>query len=58
MCSGNRHQGNYIATVSFESKKIVASGTDILKVYNDARKQGVNEPVISYVPKKGTICIY
>jgi hypothetical protein len=58
MCPISKYNGKYIATESFESKKVIASGTDIVKVYNDAKKQGVEEPVISYIPKKGTICIY
>jgi hypothetical protein len=58
VCPENKYSGKYIATESFESKKVVASGTDIVEVYNDAKKKGVEEPVISYIPKKGTICIY
>jgi hypothetical protein len=58
MCPENKNNGKYIATESFESKKVIASGKDIVEVYNDAKRKGVEEPVISYVPKKGTICIY
>lgn len=50
--------GKYIATESFKSDKIIASGTDPVKVYNEAVRLGVQEPVINYVQKEGTVCIY
>jgi len=53
-----KYEGKFVATESFESSKVVSSGNDIVEVYNDAKKQGIEEPVINYIPKKGIICIY
>ncbi|MBL7113246.1 MAG: hypothetical protein ISS19_15015 [Bacteroidales bacterium] len=50
--------GKYVATDSFESTTIVASGTELSKVYKEATKQGIKEPVINYIPKEGVICMY
>ncbi|MBN2522234.1 MAG: hypothetical protein JXB24_03120 [Bacteroidales bacterium] len=50
--------GKYIATESFTSNKVIASGKDPAKVYKDATKKGVQEPVINYIHKEGVICIY
>lgn len=47
-----KYRGMYVATRSFKDKDVVVSGSDMVKVYNEAQKQGIAEPVISYVPKK------
>jgi hypothetical protein len=50
--------GKYIATESFSSNKIIASGTDLVEVYNEAIESGVSEPVINFIPKEGIVSIY
>ena len=53
-----RYSGKYVATRSFKNKKVIASGTDPLKVYERAKKLGVREPVLLYVPEKDEVLIY
>jgi hypothetical protein len=55
---GEKYGGQYVAKKSFRDKKVVTHGSDPGKVFNDAKKKGVKEPVIFYVPKKGIVQIY
>ncbi len=53
-----KYGGKYIATASFVSKKVIAYGKNPEKVYDDAVKQGIPDPVINYICKEGMVCIY
>jgi hypothetical protein len=53
-----KYGGKYIATKSFTDTEIIASGTNPLKVYDEAKKSGAENPVIDYVPKEGMVCIF
>ena len=50
--------GKYVATESFTSSEVIASGKDPSKVIKEAAKQGVEEPVINYIYKEGVVCIF
>ncbi len=50
--------GKYVATESFSSSEVIASGKNPSKVIKEATEKGVEEPVINYIPKEGVICIY
>ena len=50
---GEKYGGNYVATRSFKDRSVVSYGTDPLKVFDEAKKKGVKDPVVIYVPKKG-----
>ena len=54
----DKYPGKYVATRSFRNKKVISFGTDPLKVYEKAKKLGVKEPVIIYIPKKDEVLIY
>ncbi len=53
-----KYGGKFVATKSFTDTKIIASGTDPLKVYDEAKESGAMNPVIDYVPEEGMVCIY
>ncbi len=55
---GEKYGGQYVATKSFKNRKVVCSGSDPNKVFNEAKKKGVMAPVVFYVPKKGIVQIY
>ncbi|MEW6184767.1 MAG: DUF5678 domain-containing protein [Thermodesulfobacteriota bacterium] len=55
---GEKYGGQYVATRSFEDKKVISHGSEPSQVFNEARKKGVKEPVVFYVPKKGMVQIY
>lgn len=55
---GEKYSGQYVATRSFKDRKVVTYGSNPSKVFNKARKKGVKEPVVFFVPKKGIVQIY
>ncbi len=55
---GRRYRGKYVALKSFSDKTVVASGSKPDKVIKIALKGGIKEPVIVYIPKGDTPCIY
>ncbi|MEI9475192.1 MAG: DUF5678 domain-containing protein [Deltaproteobacteria bacterium] len=55
---GKKYGGKYVATRSFKNRSVVCAGTDPIKVVAEAKKRGVQEPVLIYIPEKGTIHIY
>lgn len=50
--------GKFVATRSFENKKVLSHGTDPAKVFNEAKEKGVKDPVVFYVPQKNITQIY
>jgi len=42
----------------FTDKTIVARGQDVGKIINKAKKLGIQDPVIAFVPHKDVVCIY
>lgn len=53
-----RYGGKYVATKTFLDKDVVSSGDDPVKVFNDAKSHGFDDPVVFYVPEKDTVHIY
>ena len=53
-----RYEGKYVAKMSFISENVISSGDDPVKVYEEAKNKGIDEPVIFYVPKKDVAHIY
>jgi hypothetical protein len=53
-----KYGGQYVATKSFLDKEVICHGNDPVKVFNEARSKGIEEPVIFYVPKKDVVQIY
>ncbi len=56
--NAERYAGKYVAKKTFRDEGVVSSGDDPVRVYDDAIKQGVDDPVIFYVPKKDVVHIY
>jgi len=55
---GDRYGGKYVATRSFEDRTVISSGEDPIKVYNEAKERGADDPVIVYIPEKDMVQIY
>ncbi|MEP9412641.1 MAG: hypothetical protein HRF42_14850 [Candidatus Brocadia sp.] len=53
-----KYSGEYVATRSFTDREVIGHGGDPVKVFNEAKKLGIDEPVVFYVPEKGVIQIY
>ncbi len=56
--NGKKYGGKYVAKKSFVDKKVISYGNDPVEVSKEAKKKGVNKPVIFYVPEKDLIQIY
>ena len=55
---GKKYWDKYVAMDGFNSHKIIAYGKDAGKVIDDARKAGVEVPVVVYVPNPNISYIY
>jgi hypothetical protein len=55
--NGQQYRGKFVATSSFNDKKVIASGKDPQKVIESACKH-CESPVVFFVPKKNAIHIY
>jgi hypothetical protein len=55
--NGQKYRGKFVATRSFNDKKVIASGTDPQKVIACAERK-CDSPVVFFVPKKNAIHIY
>lgn len=53
-----RYSGKFVATRSFTDREVISHGGDPVKVFNEAKNLGIDEPVVFYVPEKGVIQIY
>lgn len=58
LVQSNDFIGKYLAMKSFEDATIVGSGNSPKEAYDEAQKQGYNEPVIAFMPVKGMVQIY
>lgn len=55
---GKKYAGKFVATSSFNDKKVVASGKNPCDVRKQAIDKGHTSPVVFFVPSKNTIHIY
>ena len=53
-----KYGGQYVATRSFTDKEVISCGNDPVKVFEEAKRKGVEEPVVFYVPEKDVLQIY
>jgi len=54
----SKYEGKYVATATFNDKKIVASGDSPIIVLQKAIKAGFAEPVVFFVPENDTLFLY
>jgi hypothetical protein len=55
---GDKYVGKYVATRSFKDKTVLCAGTNPVEVVQEAKKMGIKDPVLVYIPKKGMTHIY
>ncbi|MHB8173560.1 MAG: DUF5678 domain-containing protein [Nitrospirota bacterium] len=48
------YEGMYVAKTSSNGRKVIASGKDPVKVFNEAKKE-TKEPFICFVPPKNML---
>lgn len=50
--------GRYVTIKSFQEREVISYGSDPVVVFSEAKKRGISEPVLFYVPKKNVLQIY
>ncbi len=58
LVNSNKYDGQYVAMVSAEDNTIVGSGNTPEEAINEARKKGIQNPFLLYVPDKNLVHIY
>ena len=53
-----RYNGHYVALKNIDDNTVFGAGRDPQEALNQARKKGIENPLIIYVPEKDTINIY
>ncbi len=46
------YKGKWVALEGPNSNKVVASGKDLRKVFEEARRKGIDIPTVAQIPKK------
>ncbi len=46
------YEGKYVALKSLLDRTVVASGDDPYKVREEAIRQGIDKPLVTYIPNK------
>ena len=54
----DEYNGRYVALKSFEDYTFVGAGDDPDTAIREARKKGVDDPVIVYIPETDSVGIY
>ena len=58
LLKSNDYNGKYVAFKDFEDSSIVGEGATPKDAYDQAVKNGSNNPVVTFVPIKGMVQIY
>ena len=58
LVSSNKYDGQYVAMVSVEDNTIAGSGNTPEEALDEARKNGIQNPFLLYVPDKDLVHIY
>jgi hypothetical protein len=53
-----KYGGQYVTTRDFLSREVVTHDRSAVTAYEEAKKQGVTDPVLIYVPEPGQVSIY
>jgi len=56
--NGEKYCGRYVATKSFKHKTVVAWGKSFASAHSKAKKKGIKNPVVFYIPQKNMVHIY
>ncbi len=58
LVNSDKYYGQYVAMKSLDDNTIVGAGDTPDKALNEARKKGVQDPFLLYVPDKDVVHIY
>lgn len=52
------YAGKYVALKSRKEETVISSGDDPKKVFDEAKQNGIENPVIIFIPKADSVYIY
>ncbi len=58
LVNSDKYYGQYVAIKSAEDNTIVGAGDTPTKALEEARKKGIHDPFLLYVPDKDVVHIY
>lgn len=58
LCADKRYEGKHVALESFNSSKVIASGSDPVVVMSKARQKGYLNAVLAFIPEKDAVFVY
>jgi hypothetical protein len=58
LIDSKKYDGDYVALKDFDSHKVVGNGKTPQEAYDIAKTKGCKDPVIVFVPVKGSVQIY
>ena len=58
LCADKRYEGKHVVLESFNSRKVVASGSDPVVAISKAREKGYDEAVLVFIPEKDAVFVY
>ncbi len=56
--NSSKYNGLFVATASFTDTHMQNSGDNPVEVLGQAKKNGIEEPVVFYVPRKDSTQVY
>ncbi len=54
----DRYEGLFVALASMADRTVVASGQDMLKVFQEAQDLGIAHPIVFHVPSSTSVNVY
>ena len=58
LVNSTKYDGQYVAIISSEDNTVVGAGNTPEEALNEARKKGIENPFLFYVPDKDLVHIY
>jgi hypothetical protein len=53
-----KYGGQYVTVKYYASKTVITHGKKPADVFNRAKKKGIEEPILLYIPKPGMVHLY
>ncbi len=53
-----KHLGHYAAFASFTAEKVISYGDNPVEVVAEAKRKGIEDPVLVYIPEKEEVHIF
>lgn len=58
LVNSTKYDGQYVAIISAEDNTLVGAGNTPEEAFNEAKRKGIENPFLLYVPDKNMVQIY